>query len=79
MNNLFLAFFLYESDVNMYIKCLSMFPFLTSWNKFTGTPTEVPLDCPVMRAEGKHMKQITAENIKRVQLSNDVCTEGHRD
>jgi hypothetical protein len=66
VNNVFLAFFLYESDVNMYINC-------------TGTPSEVSLDCSIMRAERIHVKQITAENVKRVQLNIDVCISEHRD
>lgn len=56
-----------------------MFPFFTSWNKFTGAPIGVPPYCSIMGGEVIHVKHKTIENIKRVQLSNDVCINGHRD
>jgi hypothetical protein len=33
----------------------------------------------IMMVEGKHVKKISTDNIKRIQLCSNVCINGHRD
>jgi hypothetical protein len=55
-----------DHSPSLYIKLLDMFPLLSRYNGFTGTPMKAPLDGSITkRLTGGKTEEITAENIYR--------------